>query len=244
MINKVLVQIIAILLLSSTLFGSDLYEDYMYKDEMLKNGKMIYQNTCVSCHGKSGESNSKIKLVVKPRKLNKTILTPEQSFKIIRDGAHTWGANSDMMPTFKYVLDDDAIRDVTFYITQAFNSKRDERVTKLLKESDVITKEDEVKMLEVGKSIFMKKCSACHGTKGNGKSEYISKSKLSGKLIYPYNLTKTLLDESQIFLYAKYGGYFWGTNQKNINSCNENYTDIELKSVAKYVNEKIKKKQE
>ncbi|WP_455757836.1 c-type cytochrome [Sulfurimonas sp.] len=241
MTNKNFSHITLVILLSTTLLGNSLFEDIVYKDEALKSGKKIYEKTCISCHGELGEVNSEIKLVVKPRKLSKSILSAEQTYKVIRSGSHHWGSNSDLMPTFKYVLDDDVIKDLTYYVTQTFNSNRDEKVSKLLKESKSLSKEEKSKMLEVGKIIFTKRCTVCHGTTGNGKSDYAIKSRKTGKVIYPYDLTKTLLDKNQIFLYTKFGGHFWGTDQNNLDSCNLEYTDVELKSVAKYVNEKIKK---
>ena len=240
MINKTLFQIIIIFITSSTLLAEVMYKDEMYREEMLENGKKIYQSTCISCHGIKGQTDSTMKLVVKPRKLNKTILTPEQSFKIIKEGAHYWGAHSDMMPAFKYVFSDDDIKDISFYISETFNQNRDNRIKKLLKDSSNVSKKDKLKMLKVGEKIFKRNCSLCHGVTGNGDSHYIKKSKESNIFIYPYNLQRTLLNEKQIFLYAKYGGYFWGTHKKDMPSWKKKYDDIKLKSVAKYISQKIK----
>ena len=210
------------------------------KNPSFENGKEIYENTCISCHGKTGSTNPYMQLVVKPRKLSKTILTPEQSFLITKEGAHFWGAHSDLMPTFKHVLSDAEIKDVVHYISKAFNSKRDKRVQKLLDKSDTINKEDQSKMLKTGKKIFNRNCSMCHGITGNGQSEYVEQSKAQKNFIYPYDLRKTLLNEDQIFLYAKYGGKYWGTMKDDMPSWKRKYNDFKLKSVAKYVNEKIK----
>ena len=221
-------------LLLSSMYAQEL------KDPSFENGKVIYEKTCVSCHGKNGSTNPYMQLVVKPRKLSKTILTEEQSFQITKEGAHFWGAHSDIMPTFKYVFTDAEIKDVAHYITKAFNKNRDKRVQKLLDKSDSISEADQAKMLKTGKKIFNRNCSMCHGITGNGQSDYVEQSKAQKNFIYPYNLRKTLLDEDQIFLYAKYGGKYWGTMKDDMPSWKRKYNDFKLKSVAKYIHEKIK----
>jgi len=210
------------------------------KDHSFENGKKIYQQTCVSCHGKSGSTNPYMELVVKPRKLSKTILTQEQSFQITKEGAHFWGAHSDLMPSFKSVFSDAEIKDVAYYIAKAFNPDREQKIEKLLSESDSISQENQSKMLKTGEKIFNRNCSMCHGMSGNGQSEYVEQSKAQKNFIYPYDLRRTLLTEEQIFLYAKYGGKYWGTMKDDMPSWKKKYDDFTLKSVAKYVNEKIK----
>ncbi len=210
-------------------------------DTSFKNGEAIYEATCVSCHGINGETNEEMQLVVKPRKLNLTILTQEQSFKVIKEGAHHWGAHSDLMPAFKYVYNDKELMDVAHYITKKFNPKVDEKVKKLLAESNVISKTDKSQMLNIGKKIFNRNCSLCHGLTGNGQSAFVEQSKADKNFIYPYNLQRTLLTQNQIFLYAKFGGHYWGTDKDDMPSWKKKYNDFKLKSVAKYVNEKIKK---
>lgn len=203
-------------------------------------GEKIYKETCVSCHGVNGETNPEMKLIVKPRKLNQTILTQEESFEVIKEGANHWGAHSDLMPAFKYVYSDDKIKSVAIYITQKFNSHRDERVKKLLAEADKISKDQEVKMMKTGQKIFKRNCSLCHGVTGNGQSLYVEQSKNNNTFIYPYNLQKTLLSEDEIFLYAKFGGHYWGTDKTDMPAWKKKYNDFKIKSVARFINEKIK----
>lgn len=208
---------------------------------LASEGERIYKETCVSCHGVDGQTNPEMKLVIKPRKLNKTILTKEESFQVIKEGAHAWGAHSDIMPAFKYVYSDEQIKSVAEYISLTFNSNRDDRVQKLLDESDKITPDQEAKMMKTGAKIFKRNCSLCHGVTGNGESVYVEQSKSNNTFIYPYNLQKTLLSEDEIFLYAKFGGQFWGTDKTDMPSWKKKYNDFKLKSVAKYIQEKIKK---
>ena len=227
---------IALLLAALSLSASAQHDE-----EMFRIGKAVYEETCISCHGVDGNTNPDMQLVVKPRKLTKTILTQEQSIKIISEGAHFWGARADIMPSWKYVYDKNQIEAVAYYISKAFNPNRDERVKKLLKDSDKLSKNDKKNMLKVGEKIFKKNCSLCHGITGNGESEYVEKSKSSNIFIYPYNLTRTLLTEEQIFLYAKFGGHYWGTDKSDMPTWKKKYNDIKLKSVARYIKQNIVK---
>jgi len=211
--------------------------------ELFNAGEEIYNSTCISCHGKNGETNPQMRLVIKPRKLDSTILTQEQSFQIIKEGAHYWGAHSDIMPAFKYVYKDEQIMSVAYFITKKFNPNRKRKVKQLLKES-ISTKISDAKMLKTGAKIFKRNCSLCHGVTGNGESVYVEQSKENNTLIYPYNLRRTLLDEEQIFLYAKFGGHYWGTDKTDMPSWKKKYDDMKLKSVAKYIHENIKEIQE
>jgi len=211
-----------------------------FKSKNFIEGEKIYQETCISCHGVNGQTNLEMQLMIKPRKLNKTILTKEQSFKIIKEGAHHWGARSDIMPAFKYVYDDKKIESIATYISENFNPDRDTRVKKLLEESDKVSVEQQIKMLKTGKKIFKRNCSLCHGITGNGQSIFVEQSKANNQFIYPYNLQKTLLTQDDIFLYAKFGGHFWGTAKDDMPSWKKKYNDFKLKSVAKYIQEKIK----
>jgi len=231
--------LLLLILVSTSVFASE-----RSQDEIFKNGHKIYKETCISCHGVNGETSSAMQLVLIPRKLSKTILSVEQSFKIIKEGAHYWGAKSAMMPPFKYMYSDETIMDVALYISEKFNKNIDEKVSKLIAQSTTVSKKDEAKMLNTGKKIFNKNCKLCHGITGNGESLYVENSKKVDMFIYPYNLTKTILNENQIFLFTKYGGKFWGTDSNFMPSWKKKYNDFELKSVAKYVNEKIKKIQE
>jgi mono/diheme cytochrome c family protein len=229
------------LFLSPLLLANDnFYNHDLDKGEMLELGARLYKKTCISCHGSKGETNKAMELVVKPRELRKTILTAEQSYKIIKHGAHHFGAHADIMPAFKYVYNNEQISSLAYYVSHTFNAQRDERVKKLLKDSTKLLENDEKEALPVGKKIFQKKCALCHGVKGNGESDYIEQSKADENFIYPYNLTRTLLNENQIFLYAKFGGHYWGTDKNDMPSWSRKFNDVKLKSVAKYIQEEIK----
>lgn len=211
------------------------------EDEKYKVGKAIYEETCITCHGIDGNTNPDMQLVVKPRKLTKTILTQEQSMKIISEGAHYWGARADIMPAWKYVYSPQQIEAVALYIHKAFNSNGEQKVKNLIEESSSVAGMDNNKMLLAGEKIFKRNCALCHGVTGNGESEYVEKSKASNIFIYPYNLTRTLLTEDQIFLYAKFGGHYWGTDKSDMPTWKNKYSDVKLKSVAKYAKENIVK---
>jgi mono/diheme cytochrome c family protein len=209
-------------------------------DELMEMGAKLYAQTCVSCHGVHGETNPAMRLVVKPRRLQETILSQKQMFEIIKHGAHYFGAHADIMPAFKYVYDDEQIYSLAYFISHSFNKSRATKIEKLLDASQQPNEQQKSVMLSVGKKIFQKKCAMCHGVRGDAKSKYVVQSKQEKNFIYPYNLRRTLLNEDQIFLYAKYGGHFWGADKTDMPSWSRKYDDIALKSVAKYVEEKIK----
>ena len=202
----------------------------------IDNGKRIYEETCISCHGINGNSDTNMNLIVKPRDLTKSILNKKQIFSIIKDGSHKWGSKSDIMSSFKYVYDDEEIADVSIYTFDNFTKKQNIHYKHLLKNSSS-SKKISVKK---GKKIFKRNCSLCHGLKGDGESDYVEQSKSQDNFIYPYNLQKIILDENQIFLYAKFGGKYWGTDKSDMPSWNKKYNDNDLRSVAKYINEFIK----
>jgi len=203
-------------------------------------GKRLYQETCVSCHGVFGETNQDMQLTVKPRRLKESILSKSQMVKMISDGGHAWGAHSDIMPAFKYVFEEEQIENIALYITTDFNHQRNARVKKLLAESGPKIMNVK-KRTRMGKKIFKRNCSLCHGVTGNGDSVYVEQSKENKQFLFPYDLTRIMLTEEQIFLYAKFGGHFWGTDKKDMPSWKKKYDDGKLKAVAEYINEKIKK---
>lgn len=219
------------LLLSAT--GMD-KEDYEFA---YSEGKRIYNQTCVSCHGRDGTARTSLNLVVRPRDLTKTILSEDQIYKTIRDGARVWGSKSDIMPSFKSVYSDEELRNTALFIFDTFTKKQFNNSTKLLAEAE--SKKE--LSLKRGKKIYKRNCSLCHGLNGDGNSEYVEKSKGNKNLIYPYNLQKVQLNEDQIFLYAKFGGKFWGTYKKDMPAWGKKYDDHTLRSVSKYIVEELKK---
>lgn len=230
-------KIIFLVLIATLLFSSQ-EKEYSPEYEL---GKKLYSDTCAACHGDKGIPNRELKLAVRPRNLNKTILLPEQIHKIIKNGAREYGAHSDIMPAFKYLYDDKTIQAITTYVYKEYANQTKSRINKALKESDSLSKDEQKEMLVIGKKIFDKTCAKCHGETGNADSLYVKGSKLDENFIYPYNLTKIRLNEDQIFLFAKFGSYFWGSDKSDMPAWNKKYSDKELKSVAKFIQESIKK---
>ncbi len=209
-----------------------------YASGDLAEGKKIYNETCVSCHGVTGASDTGIQLTVKPRRLKDSILTTKQMAQIISEGGHAYGAHSDMMPAFKYVYEEKQIENIAEYVSQTFNSKRDARVKKHLSEENV-KKIDAKKMHKIGKKIFKRNCSLCHGLKGDGDSIYVEQSKANKEFLFPYDLRKTIMSEDQIFLIVKFGAHYWGADKEDMPSWKKKYDDTKLRSVAHYVKKNI-----
>ncbi len=208
-------------------------------DEKYDNGKMLYDETCVSCHGEDGKANTNMHLIVKPRDLNKTLLDEEQTYLITKNGARHWGAKADIMPAFKYVYNDEQLRALSYFISKKFNPNLEERIKKICEECKKVPKEKEHKMIKRGKKIYKRNCSWCHGKNGVGDG-LATKSPVDS--IFPYNLTKTLLTKKQMFLYAKYGGQHWGTHKDDMPSWKKKYDDFTLRSVVRYIDEILIKK--
>lgn len=220
------------LFLSSFVLADEL-DEYNFK-----NGEDIYKQTCISCHGADGKAQTNMNLVVKPRDLTKTILDHDQIYKIVRDGSHVWGSKSDIMPSFKSVYSDEDLIDVAYYVSQNFAKPRSSEVNQLLNDAKKLNNTS----MKKGKKVYLRNCSLCHGLKGDGNSVYVEQSKEQDNFIYPYDLTKILLTKEQIFLYAKYGGKFWGTDKNDMPSWKKKYDDETLKSVAEFITEHIQQK--
>jgi len=210
----------------------------LFSNEQFELGQKIYEDTCTSCHGKSGNADVDVVFVVKPRSLKASILTEEQSYKIIKDGAHYWGASADIMPAFGTVYEDKALHAVAYYIKKRFNPNIEEKIDHYYNESETISVEKRSKMMQRGKKIYKRNCSWCHGVDAKGDGDATRNPE---KSIYPYNLRKTLLNNKQMFLYAKYGGKFWGTDKDDMPAWKVKYNDFTLKSVIFYIEQTFQK---
>jgi len=207
--------------------------------EKFQIGKKLYEQTCISCHGVDGKANTGLKLIVKPRDLSLTPLSEEQTYLITKDGARYWGAKADIMPSFKYVFNEEQLRSIAYYISKNFNPDLDQRIETLCSKYEQEPKDQDEKLLKWGKKIFNRNCKYCHGKEGIGDGE-ATKNPVDS--IYPYNLTKTLLTKKQIFLYVKYGGQYFGTDKNDMPSWKNKYNDFKLHGVAKYIDEVIRNK--
>jgi mono/diheme cytochrome c family protein len=219
----------------SLLFANQLFAD----NTMFENGKRLYEETCISCHGVDGKAKTDMKLIVKPRDLTLTILDEEQTYQIAKEGARHWGAKADIMPGFKFVFNEDQLRAVSHYIHKNFNPNLDKRLKELCSQCEKESTTQDKKMAKWGKKIFNRNCQFCHGVEGKGDGVATTSPVDS---IFPYDLTKTLLTKQQIFLYVKYGGKHFGTDKTDMPSWKKKYNDFRLHAIAKYIDEVIRKK--
>lgn len=231
--------VLTVLLVLLTLPLSAAQKGVVPEGQELAYGKRIFEQTCATCHGANGKANTDVKFIVRPRDLTQSILTEEESYNIISKGSHYWGSAADIMPSFESVYTDDELRAVAKYVG-SFNPDVKERIAKLMAESDPILPEKVAKMDKRGKKIYKRNCAWCHGFEGNGDGEATRNPEMS---IFPYAFTRTMLTEDQIFLYAKYGGKFWGTDKDDMpawgKAAGGKYDDFTLKSVAKYIKENL-----
>lgn len=207
------------------------------EEDKMKVGEELYKKTCISCHTADGSANHEINLLVKPRALKHSILTEEQTAKIIEKGAKFWGAHSHLMPAFLDPFNKDEIDAIAHYISKTFNPNVKQRIQELLDKEDKSKKVILAKAQKKGKKIYNRNCSWCHGLDGKGEGEATRNPEMS---IFPYNLTKTLLTEDQMFLYTKYGGKRWGTDKTDMPSWKKKYDDYTLRSVVAYIMEELR----
>jgi len=86
-------------------------------------GKTIYQNTCVACHGPEGKGDgvAAAALDPKPRDLSNVEFTSsvsnEHLYKVISEGGASVGL-STLMPVWRGILSEAEIWDVIAYIRQ------------------------------------------------------------------------------------------------------------------------------
>ncbi len=220
-----------ILLIScvGVLFSSDMHD--------IENGEQLYKDTCISCHGIDGKADTDMKLIVKPRDLTLTILTEEQTYNIIKDGARFWGAKADLMPGFKYVFNEAQLRDISHYIVTKFNPNVENRIETEYNASEKEPVGQDKKMAKWGKKIYKRNCKYCHGETGKGDGVATTSPV---DTIFPYDLTKTLLNKKQIFLYTKHGGKHFGTDKNDMPSWKKKYNDFKLHSITKYIEDVIR----
>ena len=216
------------------LFCTSLFSSGVDKAKFIK-GEQIYKETCISCHGLDGKSSTGMNLVVKPRNLTQTILNQNQIYKVIQKGSHNWGSKSDIMPSFESIYDKDELSDIALYVYEKFSKEQQNNFKNLLKSSN---NNDKIS-LNLGEKIFKRNCKFCHGSEGKGDGVATTSPVDS---IFPYDLTKTLLTRKQIFLYVKYGGKHFGTDKTDMPSWKKKYNDFRLRSIARYIDEVIRKK--
>jgi len=192
--------------------------------------------TCISCHGQDGRADTGISFIVYPRNLQKSILNEKQTYLVIKKGTYHWGSKADIMPSFESVLTDKQIAALAYFIKKRFNPTAIQKVEILFEKSHKSIKYDK-KMLEVGKRIYQENCILCHGKEGKGDGSF---TKSKSKVILPYNFSKIILTNKQIFLYAKYGGHFFGANKITMHNWGDQYSDYELMSVTKYIDKSFR----
>ncbi len=222
-------------LLLTALLGATLFASGGMDEGMMQRGKQLFERTCSGCHGKNGTGVMQGGFNVQPRNLTRSILNEEQIFLVAKKGAFHWGAVTTGMPAWEGVYDDASLRATAHYIYHTFAKESSQKAQKYPYDSSKLGP----KALKRGKKIYFRNCAYCHGKegKGNGVATYNPE-----KSIFPYDLTKLLLNEKQIFLFAKYGGRHWGSQRDDMPGWGVKYDDETLMGVARYVEEHLKRK--
>jgi mono/diheme cytochrome c family protein len=202
------------------------------------NGKHVYEEACISCHAKDGKGVEGLKFKIKPRDLTKSILNKEQAYKIIKKGTNHYGSSQNIMVGFEGIYSDSSLMDVADYLVDVLAKDTQKKAKNYYAESDEIADDKKAKMLKKGRKIYLRNCSWCHGIHGKADG---AATKTPPDSIYPYDFTKTILTQEQIFLYSKYGAHEWGAYSTDMPAWSRKYDDFTLKSVSKYIDEVINK---
>lgn len=121
------------------------------------DGREIYQNNCLGCHGESGDGMSRARHGLNPpprdftSPLAKAELTRDRMLDSVRQGR----PGTAMMP-FSAKLSAAQIAAVVDYVQATYM------------QGPAIAVNETMKTLEHGKRIFISNCAVCHGDNGNG----------------------------------------------------------------------------
>ena len=198
-----------------------------------EEGKAIYEQSCKICHGAMDGTVVQKRFLVQPRQLNATILNRSQIAQVIAEGSHYWGAYQGVMPEFKRFYDAEAIEAVAAYVDSQ-NVRGVSRGSHLLKNAYFTADEKNLN----GAVLYDTHCARCHGQAGDGKGEATYNPPLT---LFPHALRSVILNVDQIFLYAKYGGLFWGMADNAMPHWSEVLHDNEIMAIAKYIKNVLQK---
>ena len=83
-----------------------------------------------------------------------------------------------------------------------------------------------------GEQLYLQTCVSCHGIDGRADTNL----KL---IVKPRDLTKTILDEEQIYLITKDGARFWGAKSDIMPAFKYTFEDEQLRAVSYYISKKF-----
>jgi len=207
------------------------------KDRNLARGEKLFSENCASCHVGRMDVNS-TSFAVNPRNLELSLLSPEQMYHIINNGTAFYGSKTDYMIGYENIYTSDEIKDIVAYIHTNLNVNYKE-AKKLYQESEKLSKDKSKEdVLEEGRKVYLKRCIHCHGP--SGKADGVAVKASNGNL-FPYDLTKTLLTDEQMFLFTKYGSKHWGASRDDMPAWGSVYSDEAIHSVVEYIKVMVEK---
>lgn len=146
-------------------------------------GKMIYDMTCIYCHGKNGKGDGSAAIYIapysapRPRDFSRGVFkfrstksgnlpTEFDLMRTVRDGIPGY------MPSFRH-LGREKLRQVVLYITQFYKKKTDRKIKRKGKPYEKISIDHSVSFtmesIGRGEKIYEKfECFKCHGLEGKG----------------------------------------------------------------------------
>ncbi|MBX7172270.1 MAG: c-type cytochrome [Pyrinomonadaceae bacterium] len=139
------------------------------KTPSLNNPQEIYTNLCLRCHGDKGDGHGTIATYLDPYPRDFTNAgfmnskTDDRLMNSIKNGVP-----GTSMPAWGKVLNDDQVKGVLTYINQNFTKEARTEI----KKRDVPEKNpvaDTPESVAAGESIYLQRCTGCHGRKADGK---------------------------------------------------------------------------
>jgi len=129
----------------------------------------IYVSNCARCHGINGDGKGLISVYLDPAPRDLTKIGFMNSKPAERlTGSIRNGVAGTSMPSWKNVLTDDQISGVFDYINSTF-VKEPRRAIRTRKVPDTNPVASSAQSIASGESIFMQRCTGCHGKKADGK---------------------------------------------------------------------------
>lgn len=135
----------------------------------LNSGQEIYQNLCMRCHGEKGDGHGQIATYLDPypRDFTNAGFMNSKTEERLMTSIKT-GVPGTSMPSWAKVLNDQQVKSVLEYINQTFTKEaRTEIKPRDVPEQNPIAMSDE--SVARGESIFLQRCTGCHGRKADGK---------------------------------------------------------------------------
>jgi cytochrome c oxidase cbb3-type subunit I/II len=219
-------------------------EDAAAWTTLYDEGKTLYTQKCLSCHGASGNGQGTYarQTLARPANLNERITNFPEPIDIYHNWRVNEGVPGTAMPPWGWSIDQDTIwKIITYEQSFAFGSLRTFAGTASDAEGDQFNADTNIKpsitgtdvQFKAGQQIFNLYCAQCHGYDGKGNGPASIKSDGGYIMPIPANFTESGTD------FTNYGRYVWkvreGVETTNMPPWKESLSDEEIADVIFYI---------